>query len=73
VVIVSIIFGAVLIQALLLALRGGRGDLASRAFMGLGLLAGVNLFSILLIRRQHRTLDEAREEMEEMVREDLPL
>ena len=72
VVIVSIIFGAVLIQALLLALRGGRGDLVTRALLGLGLLAGLNFFSILLIRHQHRTLDEAREEMEEMVREDLP-
>jgi hypothetical protein len=73
VVIVSMVFGAVLIQALLLALRGGRDNLVIRALVGLGLLAGLNVFSVLLIRRQHRTLDEAMEEMEEMVRGDLPL
>jgi hypothetical protein len=71
--IVSIIFGAVLVQALLLALEGGREDLVTRALVGIGLLGGLNLFSILLIRRQHRALDEAREEMEEIVRGDLPL
>lgn len=70
---VSLIFGAVLIQALLLAVAGGRDDLVNRALMGIALLAGLNLFSILLIRKQHRALDEAREEMEEMVRGDLPL
>jgi len=70
---VSLIFGAVLIQALLLALEGGRGELVTRALAGIGLLAGLNLFAILLIRHQHKTLDEAREEMEEMVRGELPL
>ena len=73
VVIVSLIFGGVLIQALLLALEGGRGELVTRALGGIGLLAGLNLFAILLIRHQHRSLDEAREEMEEMVRGELPL
>lgn len=73
VAIVSIIFGGVLIQALLLALEGGRDDLVTRALVGIGLLAGLNLFSILLIRHQHRALDEAREEMEEIVRGKLSL
>jgi hypothetical protein len=73
VAIISLIFGAVLIQALLLALEVGRGELVSRALAGIVLLAGLNLFAILLIRHQHRTLDEAREEMEEMVRGELPL
>lgn len=73
VALVSLVFVAILIQGLLLALEGGRRDLVTRALVGIGLLTGLNLFSVLLIRHQHRTLDGAREEMEEMVRGDLPI
>ena len=70
VVLVSVAFAAVLIQGLFLALEAGRRDLVGRGVFGLALLLGLNLFSFVLVRRQHRMLDEAREELEELVRGD---
>jgi hypothetical protein len=67
---VSVAFAAVLIQGLFLALEVGRRDLLGRGVFGLALLLGLNLFSLVLVRRQHRMLDEAREELEELVRGD---
>ena len=73
VLLVSVVFAAVLIQGLFLAVGAGRQDLVLRAIVGLGLLVVLNLFSLILVRRQHRMLDEARGELEGMVRRDLPL
>ena len=66
---VSFVFALVLTQGLSLALESGRSDLVIRAWVGLGLLAGLNLFSVIMIRRQHRLLDEAREDLEALVLE----
>lgn len=68
VILVSLVFGVVLAQGLFLALEAGRRDLVGRAVFGLVLLLALNAFSLLLIRRQHRMLDEARRELQEMVR-----
>ena len=68
VAVVSLVFAVVLTQGLSLALEGGRNELVIRAVVGLGLLVGLNFFSVVLIRRQHRVLDEAREELENLVR-----
>ena len=65
---VSLVFAVVLTQGLSLALEGGRNELVVRAVVGLGLLVGLNFLSVVLIRRQHRVLDEAREELEGLVR-----
>ena len=61
------VMGAVLLQALSLALEGGQGDLVARAVFGLAILLALDVFSVVLIRRQHRRLDEAREELRELV------
>ena len=68
VAVVSLVFAVVLTQGLSLALEGGRNELVIRAVVGLGLLVGLNFFSVVLIRRQHRVLDEARKELEDLVR-----
>ena len=73
VLLVSLAFGAVLIQGLLVAMEAGRSDLILRAWIGLGLLAGLNLFAVILIRRQHRRLDEAREDLVALIRGDPPI
>jgi hypothetical protein len=73
VLLVSLAFGAALTQGLVLALQAGRNDLVVRGFVGLGLLVGLNLFSIAMIRRQHRILDDAREDLEALVRGDPPV
>jgi hypothetical protein len=70
VLLVSMVFGAVLIQGLLLAWEGGRTDLVARAAAGLALLVGLDLFSLIMIRRQHRMLDEARADLQELIRGD---
>ncbi|MGW8267077.1 MAG: hypothetical protein ACWGSQ_11965 [Longimicrobiales bacterium] len=67
VLLVSLILGAVLVQAFSLALTGGRWGLVWRAAFGLVLLLALDAFSIVLTRRQHRRLDEAREELRELV------
>lgn len=67
VLLVSLILGGVLVQALSLALTGGRGDLVWRGAFGLALLLALDAFSIVLTRRQHRRLDEAREELRALV------
>ncbi len=72
VLVVSLVFAAVLVQGLFLAQEIQREDLVIRAFLGLALLAGLNIFSILAIRRQHRMLDEARRELEEIVNFEAP-
>ena len=69
---VSLAFSAVLIQGLILASEAGRQGLVVRAFVCLGGLAALNIFSLVMVRRQHRMLDEARRELEEIVRGDLP-
>ena len=68
VLLVSIVLGSVLIQGLFLALEAQRQGLVVRAGLGLGLLLAVDLFSVFLIRRQHRMLDEAREDLQEIIR-----
>ena len=68
VLLASLVLGSVLIQGLFLALEAQRQGLVVRAGLGLGLLLAVDLFSVFLIRRQHRMLDEAREDLQEMIR-----
>lgn len=68
VLLVSLVLGSVLVQGLLLALDGERQDLVFRAVLGLGLLVAVDLFAIVSTRRQHRMLDEAREDLQGMAR-----
>ena len=70
---VSLVFGATLVHGLLLALEAGRNDLFVRGLVGLGLLAGLDVFSVFLIRRQHRKLDEAREDLVALVAGDPPI
>ncbi|NNM05318.1 MAG: hypothetical protein HKO65_09460 [Gemmatimonadetes bacterium] len=72
VVVVSLVFGLTLIEGLFLAREAGRQDLVVRAWVGLALLVGLTLFSAILTRRQHRILDEAREDLEALVAEDPP-
>jgi len=67
VLVISLILGAVLVEGLSLALMGGRGDLVGRAIFGLALLLALDAFAMVLTRRQHRRLDEAREELRELV------
>ena len=67
VLLVSLVFCGVLIQGLSLALDAGRTDLVVRGAAGLVLLLGLNVFSVVMIRRQHRMLDEARADLKEMV------
>lgn len=70
VLLVSLVLGAVLVQGLLLALDAQGQDLVSRALLGLGLILALDLFSIHLTLRQHRMLDEAREELARLVEGD---
>lgn len=72
VLLVSAVLGYPLLHGLFLALEAGREDLIVRAFLGLGILFGLIVFSVILIRRQHRKLDEAREELKSLVTGDLP-
>jgi len=65
---VSLVFGVALVEGLLLAEQGNRGDLVGRAVFGLALILALDLFSLLLIRRQHQRLDEALEEMRDLAR-----
>ena len=67
VLLVSLVFAAPLIQGLALALDQGRNELKLRGFLGLGILLALNLFSLFLIRRQHKNLDEAQDELEALV------
>jgi len=46
VLVVSLVLGSVLAQALVLARSAGQDELASRAIFGIGLLVVVNLFSV---------------------------
>ena len=68
VLVVSLVLGSVLAQALALARSTGQEQLATRAIFGIGLLVVVNLFSVALAWHQHRLLDQARSEMDELVR-----
>ncbi len=68
VLVVSLVLGSVLSQALALARSTGQDDLASRAIFGIGLLVVLNLLSLTLTWRQHRLLDQARLELDELVR-----
>jgi hypothetical protein len=63
VLLVSVALAYPLLQGLFLAQEAGREDLILRAFLGMGLLAALNVFSVVLIRRQHKNLDEARDEL----------
>lgn len=67
---VSLVLGGVLVQGLRLAREAGRNELVVPGLMGLGILVALNVFSGLLARRQHRLLDEAREELQRLVAED---
>lgn len=64
---VSLFFAVPLVQGLILALDRGRNDLQLWALLGLGLLVALNFFSLILIRRQHRNLDDARSELEALL------
>ena len=63
----SLVFGGVLVQGLLLAQQTGQGDLAHKAIRSLCCLAALNLLSLFLTWRQHRLLDEARLEAQALV------
>jgi hypothetical protein len=67
VLLVSVALAYPLFQGLFLAQEVGREDLIVRAFLGLGLLAALIVFSVILIRRQHKSLDEARDELAALV------
>lgn len=68
VLVVSLVLGSVLSQALALARSTGQDDLVTRAIFGIGLLVVLNLFSVTLAWRQHRLLDQARLELDELAR-----
>ena len=70
---VSLVFGAVLVQGLFLAQAAERTDLVTRAVVGLSLLVGLDVFSLVMIRRQHRMLDESRSDLRELVSGDVSL
>ena len=70
VLVVSLAFGGTLVHGLLLALDSGSGDLVVRAWVGLGILVGLDLFSVFLVLRQYRRLDEARKELLALVSAD---
>jgi len=67
VLLVSLVLASVLIQGLVLANAAQRSGLLIRAALGLGFLAFLDIFSVILIWRQHRLLDEARDELVELV------
>jgi hypothetical protein len=67
VLLMSLTFGGALVQGLLLALETGEDDLVARAIRGLCCLTLLNIVSLALIWRQHRTFDKARTEMQELV------
>ena len=67
VVLVSLLLGVVMAQGLLLAQELGREDLMVKAGCGLMALLALNVFSAVLTRRQHRMLDEASKELEDLV------
>ena len=71
VLLVSLVLAAFLVHGLSLAMDEGRADLIRRGVLGLLLLGALVVFSVGFIWRQHRMLDEAREEFEELVRGDL--
>jgi hypothetical protein len=68
---VSLACGSLLIQGLLLAREAGHPELMWRTALGLVIVVGVDLFSLVFIRRQHRLFDEARKELTELI-EDHP-
>ena len=68
---VSLACGSLLIQGLLLARETGHAELMGRAALGLVIVVGVDLFSLVFIRRQHRLFDAARKELKELI-EDRP-
>ena len=68
VLVVSLVLGSVLAQALALARSTGQDELASRAIFGIGLLVVVNLLSVAMVWHQHHLLDQAKSEMDELVR-----
>jgi hypothetical protein len=63
----SVVFGGVLVQGLVLAQELGQDDLVARAIRGLSCLTLLNIVSVVLIWRQHRTFDKARAELQELV------
>jgi hypothetical protein len=67
VLILSLTFGGVLVQGLLLALETGHDDMVARAIRSLSCLTLLNIISIALTWRQHRTFDKARAELQELV------
>ncbi len=68
VLVVSLVLGSVLAQALVLARSTGQNELVTRAIFGIGLLVVLNLLSLTLVWRQHRLLDQASLELDELVR-----
>jgi hypothetical protein len=72
VLLVSVALGYPLLQGIFLASDSGREDLIIRGFLGLGLLAGLVVFAVVMTRRQHRKLDEARQELSSLVVGDVP-
>ncbi len=70
VVLMSLVFGGVLVQAWIVAEQTGHPELVFKALRALCCLVALNLFSYYLVRLQHRVLDEARNEMRELVEGD---
>ncbi len=69
---VSVGLGIFLVQGLRLAVGLDRTSLLARGVLGLALLLTLDVFSVVLIRRQHRRLDEARSDLEALVRGEPP-
>jgi len=67
VMLVSLCCASLLIQGLLVARETGNSELMWRAALGLAIVVGFDLFSLVFIRRQHRLFDEARKELKELI------
>ena len=65
---VSLACGSLLIQGFLVARDTGHPEFMWRAVLGLVIVVGFDLFSLAFIRRQHRMFDEARKELEELIK-----
>lgn len=63
---VSVVLGLPILQAVLVALRMGRGDVILWGVVGVGILLVLDLVAWLLVRRQGRLLDAAEEVVAEI-------
>lgn len=73
VMLVSLCCASLLIQGLIIALETGHSELMWRAALGLAIVVGFDLFSLVFIRRQHRMFDEAREDLHDLIEDQAAL